>query len=115
LKSGQEVSLVVSLKTEPKYVKLYRQYANIYKDVLEFVKQYYERTAPEDRYAFHPWSLPEFKMEHVLRVLRYSMMLSIKRKVNLDVIALAAILHDFSLMYIQLNQAKSQPKQLHQG
>lgn len=85
------------MKKESKYMKDYRLLIDKYKDALEHVRQYYEETAPKDRSAYHPWSLPQFKMEHVLRVLRYSLMLASRRKTNLDVVVLAAILHDLAI------------------
>ncbi len=85
------------LKAEPKYMKLYRDFTVKYADAINFVRKYYEKTAPKDRFSSYPWSLPEFKIEHVLRVLRYCMMLAVRRKVDLDVIALSAILHDLAV------------------
>lgn len=85
------------MKAEPKYMKLYHDFTVKYADAISFVKAYYEETAPKDRFSFYPWSFPEFKVEHVLRVLRYCMMLAVKRKVDLDVIALSAILHDLAV------------------
>ncbi len=81
----------------PKYMKAYRDFTDKYGEAIEYVKQYYGETAPKDHSAYHPWSLPEFKLEHVSRVLRYSMMLAARRKTNLDVVALAAILHDLAI------------------
>jgi uncharacterized protein len=78
-------------------MKDYRLLIDKYKDALEHVRQYYEETAPKDRSAYHLWGLPQFKTEHVLRVLRYSLMLASKRKADLDVVALAAILHDLAI------------------
>ncbi len=71
-------------------------YFDRYRDAFEYVRGYYEKTAPQDRYAFHPWSSPEFKLAHVLRELRYSMMLASTREANLDTVSLAAILHDLA-------------------
>jgi len=88
---------VFSLKKEPKYMGDYRLLIEKYKDALEHVLQYYEETAPRWQTPYHPWSLPQFKMEHVLRVLRYSLMLASRRKTNLDVVVLAAILHDLAI------------------
>lgn len=79
---------------EQEHIKMYRKFVEKYSDVIEFVRQYYERTVP--KHAPHPWIFPEFKVEHVLRVLRYSMLIAVGREVDLDVIALAAILHDIA-------------------
>lgn len=78
-------------------MKLYYNFIAKYADAISFVRTHYEKTAPKDRFSYHPWSLPEFKVEHVLRVLKYCMRLAVRRKVDLDVIALSAILHDLAV------------------
>lgn len=85
------------MRGEPKYIKLYYRLIDKYRDVVEFVKEYYERTAPIAKTIHHPWNLPQFKIDHILRVLRYSLMLSTKRNVDFDVITLAALMHDLAL------------------
>jgi len=67
-----------------------------YKDVVEFTRQHLEKTASNWPHNYHPWSLPEHRMEHTLLVLRNSLMLAANRKVELDVVALSAILHDIA-------------------
>ena len=42
------------------------------------------------------WGLPEHRMSHTLLVLKNSLLLAKNRKVNLDVVALSAILHDIA-------------------
>jgi uncharacterized protein len=73
---------------------LYHNYLKKYRDVVEFTRQHLQKTAanwpPED----HPWALPEHRMEHTRLVLKNSLMLAVNRKVDLDVVALSAILHD---------------------
>ena len=85
------------MKREPKYMKDYRLLIEKYKGALEHVKRFYEETASKWQSQYHPWSVPQFKMEHVLRVLRYSLMLASRRKADTDVVALAAILHDLAI------------------
>jgi uncharacterized protein len=84
-------------------MRMYQEFVNKYSDVKRFVREYYEKTVPKD--APHPWVFPEFKVEHVLRVLKYSMMLAAERIVDLDVIALAALLHDIAAYDYRKNHA----------
>jgi len=77
-----------------RYLLLYEQCLKKHQDTIEFVRKYLEKTAPKNPQEYHPWSLPEYRMNHTLLVLRNSLLLSINRKVNLEVVALSAILHD---------------------
>lgn len=73
---------------------LYSHYLNKYRDVIEFTREHLKETAVNLPPDYHPWSLPEHRMNHTLLVLRNSLLLVRNRKVDLDVVALAAILHD---------------------
>jgi len=79
-----------------KYMRLYRYYLEKYKDVVEFTRERLRQTAGNWPHDYHPWALPEHRMEHTLLVLRNSLMLAANRKVDLDVVALSAILHDIA-------------------
>lgn len=79
-----------------KYMRLYRHYLEKYEDVVEFTRERLKQTTGKWPHNYHPWALPEHRMEHTLLVLRNSLMLAANRKVNLDVIALSAILHDIA-------------------
>jgi len=79
-----------------KYMLLYRHYLEKYRDAVEFTSQHLRETAGKLPYNHHPWALPEHRMEHTLLVLKHSLMLAVNRKVNLDVVALSAILHDIA-------------------
>lgn len=78
----------------PKYLVLYRECLEKYEDVIEFVREHLKETAGKWPHNYHPWVLPEHRMEHTLLVLKHSLLLAVNRKVNLDVVALSAILHD---------------------
>jgi uncharacterized protein len=78
-----------------KYLQLYKQYLKKYKDVIEFTSQYLKETAASS-HNLHPWSLPEHRINHTLLVLKNSLRLAKNRKVDLDVVALSAILHDLA-------------------
>lgn len=80
----------------PKYMLLYRDYLERYKDVVGFTHEYLRETAGKWPHDYHPWALPEHRMEHTLLVLKHSLRLAVNRKVNLDVVALSAILHDIA-------------------
>jgi uncharacterized protein len=77
-----------------KYMLLYHHYLEKYKDVMEFTHQCLKETAGSWPHDYHPWTLPEHRMEHTRLVLKNSLLLAVNRKVDLDVIALSAILHD---------------------
>lgn len=79
-----------------KYLRLYKQYLKKYKDVIEFTSQYLKETAAKSSHNLHPWSLPEHRINHTLLVLKNSLRLAKNRKVDLDVVALSAILHDLA-------------------
>jgi uncharacterized protein len=77
-----------------KYLLLYKKYLREHKDAIEYTREYIKKTAAKNFHEYHPWSLPEYRMNHTFLVLRNSLLLSKYRKVNLDVVALSAILHD---------------------
>jgi uncharacterized protein len=79
-----------------KYSLLYYRYAKKYSDVIEFTSQYLKETAAKKPSDLHPWSSPEYRINHTLLVLKNSFLLAKNRKVNLDVVALSAILHDIA-------------------
>jgi uncharacterized protein len=76
------------------YLLLYRHYLKKYKDAMEFTSRYLKETAAKSSQNLHPWSLPEYRTNHTLLVLKNSLRLAKNRKVDLDVVALSAILHD---------------------
>jgi uncharacterized protein len=78
------------------YLVLYKRYVKKYSDVIEYTRQYLEETAAKKPFDLHPWGLPEHRMNHTLLVLKNSFLLAKNRKVNLDVVALSAILHDIA-------------------
>ncbi len=67
-----------------------------YSDVIEYTRQYLNETAAKKPSDLHPWSLPEYRMKHTMLVLKKSFLLAKNRKLNFDVIALSAILHDIA-------------------
>lgn len=77
-----------------KYRLLCASYLEKYKDVIEFTRNQLTETSRLQQHDYHPWSLPEHRMNHTLLVLRNSLLLAQNRKVDMDVVALAAILHD---------------------
>jgi len=77
-----------------KYKLLYASYLEKYKEVIEFTRNQLIETSRFQPHDYHPWSLPEHRMNHTLLVLRNSLLLAKNRKVDMDVVALAAILHD---------------------
>ena len=77
-----------------KYKLLYASYLEKYKEVIEFTRNQLTETSRFQPHDYHPWSLPEHRMNHTLLVLRNSLLLTKNRKVDMDVVALAAILHD---------------------
>ena len=79
-----------------KYLLLYKQYTEKYSDAIEYARRYLKETAAKNRLDLHPWGLPEHRMDHTLLVLRNSLLLAKNKKVNLDVVALSAILHDIA-------------------
>lgn len=79
-----------------KYLLLYTQCLKKYTNAVEFTREYLKETATKSPHDLHPWSLPEYRMDHTLLVLRNSLRLAKNRKVNLDVVALSAILHDIA-------------------
>ena len=79
-----------------KYMLRYRHYLEKYKEVVKFTHEYLRETAGNWPHDNHPWSIPEHRMDHTLLVLKNSLMLAGNRKVDLDVVALAAILHDIA-------------------
>ena len=79
-----------------KYLLLYKRYLEKYTDAVEFTRQYLKKTAAKNPQDLHPWGLPEHRMNHTLLVLKNSLRLAKNRKVNLDVVALSAILHDIA-------------------
>lgn len=79
-----------------KYLLLYKHYLKKYTDVIEYTRQFLKETAAKNVLGLHPWSLPEHRMGHTLLVLKNSLLLAKNRKVNLDAVALAAILHDIA-------------------
>jgi len=76
------------------YMHLYHKYLEKYKDVAEFTLQHLQKTAGNWPAEYHPWVLPEHRIEHTRLVLKNSLMLAVNRKVDLDVVVLSAILHD---------------------
>jgi uncharacterized protein len=78
------------------YLVLYRQYVKKYSDAIEYTRQYLEEAAAKKPFDMHPWSLPEHRMNHTLLVLKNSFLLAKNRKVDFDVLALSAILHDIA-------------------
>ena len=79
-----------------KYLFLYRQCLEKHKEVIEFTSQYLKKTAAKSPHDLHPWGLAEHRMNHTLLVLKNSLRLAKNRKVNPDVVALSAILHDIA-------------------
>jgi HD superfamily phosphodiesterase len=77
-----------------KYRLLYASYLEKYKDVIEFTRNQLIETSRFQQRDIHPWSLPEHRLNHTHLVLRNSLVLAKNRKVDMDVVALAAILHD---------------------
>jgi uncharacterized protein len=77
-----------------KYRLLYASYLEKYKDVIEFTRNQLVEASRFQQHDYHPWSLPEHRISHTLLVLRNSLLLARNRKVDKDVVALAAILHD---------------------
>jgi uncharacterized protein len=86
----------VEMPCTAKYLLLYKQYMERYADAIEYTRQYLKETAAKNRLDLHPWDLPEHRMGHTLLVLKNSLLLAKNRKVNLDVVALSAILHDIA-------------------
>jgi uncharacterized protein len=79
-----------------KYLVFYKDYLEKYADEIDYTRQFLKKTAPKNVLDLHPWGLPEHRMDHTLLVLRNSLLLAKNRKVNLDVVALSAILHDIA-------------------
>jgi uncharacterized protein len=79
-----------------KYLLLYKHYLKKYADAIEYTRQFLKETAAKNPLSLHPWSLPEHRMGHTLLVLKNSLLLAKNRRVNLDVVALSAILHDIA-------------------
>ena len=79
-----------------KYLLLYEQNVKKYADVLEYTRRYLEETAAKNPFDLHPWCLPEHRIDHTLIVLKNSFLLAKNRRVNSDVIALSAIMHDIA-------------------
>jgi len=79
-----------------KYLLLYKQCLEKHREVIEFTRQYLEEGAAKSSPDLHPWGLSEHRMNHTLLVLKNSLRLAKNRKVNLDVVALSAILHDIA-------------------
>jgi uncharacterized protein len=79
-----------------KYLLLYKHYLKKYADVIEYTRQFLKEAAAKNPLDLHPWGLPEHRMGHTLLVLKNSLLLAKNRKVNLDVVALSAILHDIA-------------------
>jgi uncharacterized protein len=80
-----------------KYSLLYKQYLEKYKDVMEFTSKHIKETAAKSQLDLHPWSLPEHRIDHTLLVLKNCLRLARNRRLNLDVVALSAILHDVAV------------------
>jgi len=94
-----------------KYLVLYERCLREHRDAIEFTREYPAKTAAKNPHEYHPWSLPEYRMHHTLLVLRNSLLLSKNRKVNLDVVALSAILHDVATYSSERgNTLKKEPK-----
>jgi putative nucleotidyltransferase with HDIG domain len=79
-----------------KYLLLYKHYLKKYADAIEYTRQFLKEAAVKNQVDLHPWSLPEHRMGHTLLVLKNSLLLAKNRKVNLDVVALSAIMHDIA-------------------
>jgi len=79
-----------------KYLLLYKHYLKKYADAIEYTRQFLKETSAKNALELHPWGLPEHRMDHTLLVLKNSLLLAKNRKVNLDVVALSAILHDIA-------------------
>jgi uncharacterized protein len=79
-----------------KYLLLYKHYLKKYADAIEYARQFLIEAAAKNPLDLHPWGLPEHRMGHTLLVLKNSLLLARNRKVNLDVVALSAILHDIA-------------------
>lgn len=79
-----------------KYLLLYKRYLKKYAGSIEYTRKFLKETAAKNPLDLHPWGLPEHRMNHTLLVLKNSLLLAKNKKVNLDVIALAAILHDIA-------------------
>ena len=79
-----------------KYLLLYKHYLKKYSDAIEYTRQFLKETAAKNPLDLHPWGLPEHRMDHTLLVLKNSLLLAKNRKVDLDVVALSAILHDIA-------------------
>lgn len=79
-----------------KYLLLYKHYSKKYADAIEYTRQFLKETSANNPLDLHPWGLPEHRMDHTLLVLKNSLLLAKNRKVNLDVVALAAIMHDIA-------------------
>ena len=79
-----------------KYLLLYKHYLEKYADAIEYTRRFLRGKAAKNPLDLHPWSLPEHRMAHTLLVLKNSLLLAKNRKVNLDVVALSAILHDIA-------------------
>jgi uncharacterized protein len=79
-----------------KYLLLYKHYLKKYADAIEYTRQFLRESAAKNPLDLHPWGLPEHRMGHTLLVLKNSLLLAKNRKVNLDVVALSAILHDIA-------------------
>jgi len=79
-----------------KYLLLYKHYVEKYKTVVEYTSQFLKESAAQNQLDLHPWGLAEHRMNHTLLVLKNSLLLVRNRKVNLDVVALSAILHDIA-------------------
>jgi uncharacterized protein len=79
-----------------KYLLLYKHYLKKYADAIEDTRQFLLEAAAKNPLDLHPWGLPEHRMDHTLLVLKNSLLLARNRKVDLDVVALSAILHDIA-------------------
>jgi putative nucleotidyltransferase with HDIG domain len=79
-----------------KYLLLYKHYLKKYADAIGYTRQFLKESAAKNPLDLHPWGLPEHRMDHTLLVLKNSLLLAKNRKVNLDVVALSAILHDIA-------------------
>ena len=79
-----------------KYLLVYKHYLKKYADAIDYMCQFLRESAPKKPLDLHPWSLPEYRISHTLLVLKNSLRLARNRKVNLDVVALSAILHDIA-------------------
>jgi uncharacterized protein len=65
-----------------------------YRDEMNDVKSYLQKTAPTESGRFFPWDNGLYKWEHTLMVLNSGLMLAKEENAKLDVIALGAIFHD---------------------